>query len=248
MKTVKISLCVAIVLWALAIVLAVADNGLGEMAIELSAWCMLLGSAALVVFVISLIVYLVGRATAGKIVIKSGASRPGRVDVSPSRLKALLEAFGERKDISAFDMHMIEDIAMNGDSQSAVVASTLPLLVAAYSEDMDCVAMLHFPESLIEPYGLQVGTRLLSTNFYTVGRHYVKDLLEPQGGSAFANMQPVIVDFISDSAATIAARKLEIPESDWQRAEALARDYLLSKPNVYRSGDPRRSFATAKWC
>ena len=244
-KAVLLSAGAAVLLWLLAIVLATTAET-GTPAAEMSAWFMLLGGVALAVFAICLIVYLAGKAMSGNIIKKSGASRPGRIDLSLPRVQALLDAFGGKKSLSAIDLHMIEDIAMNGDSQSAVVASTLPLLVAAYSEDMDCVAMLHFPEALIEPYGLTVGTRLLSTNYYTPGRRYVRDLIPPERGGAFANMQPVIVDFLSDNAATIAARKTEIPERDWQRAGELAAEYLRCKPNVYRSGDPRRSIAAGK--
>jgi hypothetical protein len=50
----------------------------------------------------------------------------------------------------------------HGDSRAAVVVSDLPLIVAAYTDELDCVALLRFPDE----YGLRVGARLLTANTY----------------------------------------------------------------------------------
>ena len=53
-----------------------------------------------------------------------------------------------------------------GDTQPAVVVSTQPLLIAAYSDEMDAVVMLKFPAEFVEKYSLSVGDRLTTSNVY----------------------------------------------------------------------------------
>ena len=53
-----------------------------------------------------------------------------------------------------------------GDSRAAVVVSTNPLMVTAYSDEMDAAILLRFPAFLVSKYALQVGTRLLTVNTY----------------------------------------------------------------------------------
>jgi len=43
----------------------------------------------------------------------------------------------------------IEEQLQNGDSRAAVVVATFPLLIAAYTDELDCVAMLRFPDEFI---------------------------------------------------------------------------------------------------
>ncbi|MGO9469836.1 MAG: hypothetical protein ACLQVF_37510 [Isosphaeraceae bacterium] len=70
----------------------------------------------------------------------------------------------------------IRDHLRNGDSRSAVVLSLEPLMIAAYAEGLDCIALLHFPEFLAHDYDLHVRDRLLSVNRYTLGGPIAADL------------------------------------------------------------------------
>ena len=38
--------------------------------------------------------------------------------------------------------------------RAAVVIAVKPLLIAAYTDELDCIAMLHFPEELAAEYAL----------------------------------------------------------------------------------------------
>ncbi len=240
-----ISLALGVVLLCACFILA-GSTASGSLGGNISAWCLLLSAAAFVVFVICFLLNLTNKALQSRVSVKYGASLPARVNVSSKSLQSLMKLFGYTKEISSIDLHMIRDIAFNGDSQPALVMSTDPLMVAAYSEDMDCVAMLEFPQKLIELYGLQVGSKLISANFYTRGRVYVKDLIQPKGKHGFSNMQPLIIDFISDDTAAVSALKNQIDEELWQHVYELGKIYLNERPGVCRSGSPLLSFKQKK--
>jgi len=127
----------------------------------------------------------------------------------------------------------------NGDSHAAVVISTSPLLVAAYSEELDCVAILKFPIELVEGYRLQVGTKLLTVNTYRsepqVDAHLVRG---PNARDHWTGFNPLIADFVSADDVRIKARKEEITREEWTRAYQLARDYIKAHPGVARDGRP----------
>jgi hypothetical protein len=115
-----------------------------------------------------------------------------------------------------------------GDSRAAVVVALQPLLVAAYSSDLDAVALLRFPVELVERYRLKVGARLLTVNTYADVRgkttnepFYAVDLVPGPRRSGWSNFSPFIADFLSDESERIEARKRELPESEWLDVERL---------------------------
>lgn len=64
---------------------------------------------------------------------------------------------------------LIEEIQEHlavGDSRAAVVMSVKPILVAAYSDELDGVVILKFPCWLAKEHDLRVGDRLLTVNTY----------------------------------------------------------------------------------
>ena len=63
-------------------------------------------------------------------------------------------------------MQRIAEHLEHGDSRAAIVVSTDPeLLIAAYTDELDCVAMLRLPkEPLVSKYSLLRGSRLLTVN------------------------------------------------------------------------------------
>ena len=72
------------------------------------------------------------------------------------------------------------DFVMNalfyGDTQPAIVVSVNPLLIAAYSDEMDAVVMLRFPMEFVEKYNLSVGSRLTTSNVYFTGNQFASDI------------------------------------------------------------------------
>src|SRR5688500_4027368 len=115
------------------------------------------------------------------------ASDPGRLRLSASKMRILRpDLYGLRGVWRAVQGTMgkkLEDeigcttrLLIEGDSRAAVVVSLHPLLVAAYTDEMDCIAMLRFPASFIPAYSLEVGSRLLTVNSYGY-RPLTRDLI-----------------------------------------------------------------------
>jgi hypothetical protein len=134
-----------------------------------------------------------------------------------------------------------------GDSRAAVVVSRTPLLVAAYTDELDCVALLGFPAQFLDRFGLNVGTRLLTVNTYWAMPQVAADLSAgPAELGRFQNFYPLIAEFLSDDSARIARRKAEIGEPEWERCLALGREYLTRRPGLARDGSPFHSARPAK--
>lgn len=126
-----------------------------------------------------------------------------------------------------------------GDSRAAVVVSTSPLLIAAYTDELDCVAMLRFPSELVRRYRLSPGTRLLTVNCYGALPEYDPDLIVgPEALPRWTGFHPLIADFLTHDRNRLESRKRAIAESEWSRAERLAQEYLRLRPGVARDGRP----------
>ncbi len=133
----------------------------------------------------------------------------------------------------------IEAHLENGDSRAAVVMCLDPFLVAAYSVDLDCVAMLRFPASLAKSYGFVNGARLLTVNTYRVSGKEDCDLIRgPQGQSPWLGFTPLIADFLTEDEDRLDERKGGISEREWERTLLLAREYLARFPGLARDGRP----------
>lgn len=134
-----------------------------------------------------------------------------------------------------------------GDSRAAVVASVQPLLVAAYTDEIDCVVLLRFPDFLTAAYGLEVGSRLLTVNTYDRGRGHSPDITPgPYDLGRWASYYPLIADFLTDDLDVVATRKAAITEDEWQHTVRLGQAYLDAKgKELVRDGHPYLSFAPA---
>lgn len=175
-------------------------------------------------------------------VIFPGASSPMRVALSDDRLVEVEpDLFGDTPMLCgpscaalhppAYLRQRIADNLYSGDTQPALVVSTSPLVVAVYSVDMDCAALLRFPEALTARHGLAVGTRLVSANAYWKQRDpgsgiplFACDLVPgPERSGTWQNVTPTVADFLTDDRARLATQRASIPESAWVALEALAR-------------------------
>jgi hypothetical protein len=134
----------------------------------------------------------------------------------------------------------VEEHLMQGDSRAALVVSVSPLRVAAYTDELDCVALLAFPDQYVSRYELKVGSRLLTVNTYSyIAQGIARDLEE--GESAFhryGNFEPYIAEFLSDDLDRIGERKLAINQREWQRTNDLAARYIEQYGLIARDGRP----------
>lgn len=181
----------------------------------------------------------------------TAASDPGGIRLSHAKLrrfhpelyepKGLWRWLGRRSPMQEFWLTRKTEHLLHGDSRAALVVSVQPLLVAAYTDELDCIALLHFPPELVAEYGLQVWTRLLTVNLYAFGSTPVADLENgPASYRRYSNFDPLIAEFVSDDLPRIEYRKAEIPEAEWQRTAALAHAYLGKHEPLARDGRPMR--------
>lgn len=163
---------------------------------------------------------------------------PWRADSLVNRIAALVI----RDDFAAkLDEHL-----RLGDSRAALVVGVSPLLVAAYTDELDCVAMLRYPPEFVGTFQLREGSRLLTVNTYFKEPRIAADLVPgPAAHDEWTNVYPVIAEFLSEDAGRIERRKSEIDESEWERCALLAREYLRLHPGVARDGSPYTAFRPA---
>ena len=180
------------------------------------------------------------------------ATRPGGIGLSDARMRrfhpelyGLAGLFHERRfparGVSAREARrMIHEHLQKGDSQPALVVSTKPLVVAAYSDDLDCVALLEFDEALVLEHHLQQGSRLLTINTNLDDAAGAHDLqLGPDRCAPWKNFWPCIAEFLSDDVDQIAQLKREIAQDAWLKAaRAAKRAWQDGRPQIVRAGQP----------
>ena len=133
----------------------------------------------------------------------------------------------------------VSQVLLNGDTQPAIVCSTEPLLIAAYSDEMDAVVMLKFPSELISMYDLRIGTRLVSSTAYkkATGEPAASDIFFGEGYSGeFIDFYPIVQLFIAQDDEKIRSRTELFDEETWARVERLAAEYLSEHPDTVRDG------------
>jgi hypothetical protein len=157
------------------------------------------------------------------------------VETGGDALAWLDARFGKR----AASVFLVDDQLTYGDSRAAVVVSVSPLLIAAYSDELDCVALLRFPDELVSEYDLRLFSRLLTVNRYMIGGPLVADLeIGRLGDNRYANFQPFIAEFLSSDTERIRERKATITEEEWRRTITLGRRYLDDHGTRARDGRP----------
>ena len=173
------------------------------------------------------------------------ASDPGRLQLSHAKLKRLRpDLYGIRGLIRRMltvvpEKTFVERQLKDGDSRAAVVVKTSPLLVAAYTDELDCIAMLRFSDDFVQEYDLVVGSRLLTINFYGQTPDYQPDLIPgPNRYHRHNYFHPLIAEFLSDDLQRIETRKRQIRESEWEWAHRFGMAYLIAKPGMARDGSP----------
>ncbi len=128
-----------------------------------------------------------------------------------------------------------------GAAEPALVISVKPLLVAAYTGDLDCVAMLKFPDWLVKEHNLKVGSRLLTVNTFQTPEHR-KDAADlhfgPKRLPRFTNVFPIIADFVTYDKEAVAKRKTQILDEKWDRCETYGKQYHDKYPDLARNGSP----------
>lgn len=171
----------------------------------------------------------------------SMASNPGAVCLSREKFKEIRDKILKINPLKKIyfnkQFRRIDQYLRNGDTQPAVVVSVSPLIISVYSEDMDAVLFLKFPEKLAEKYGLTIGTRLVSTNVYFEGTKIADDIQTGMGYThSFTDFTPVIPLFLSSDEGFIRSRVNLFEEDEWNRLR------LLTEKRAAKNIAPRDGF------
>lgn len=178
------------------------------------------------------------------------ADEPGCVTLSLTKLKRLHpELFGTwaglrnvfRRGSIETSVEIIAEHMGFGDARAAVVVGIAPLLVAAYSYELDCAAVLAFDDSFARDYRLELGSRLFTVNTYRRGTLAVDLVQGPASRGRWKNVHPCIAEFLSDDIEYIEVRKREIAEAEWTRARVCGQEWVARGARP-RDGRPLKSF------
>lgn len=124
-----------------------------------------------------------------------------------------------------------------GDTQPALVVSVSPLTVAAYSDEIDGVLMLRFPDDFVEKYGLYPGMRLTTSNVYFRCEQFPDDIIVGEHFCRrYNDFLPIVQLFIGKGDEKIKAKTALFGEDVWSRVSEKAAQYAYERPDTYRDG------------
>lgn len=135
---------------------------------------------------------------------------------------------------------------LRGDTRAAIVLTVRPtVLVAAYSDDLDCVAVVEFPAKYARQFDLMPGSRLVTCNHYVSTKQRVPSDLKPGPLNNHRNtdFSPIIGNFLSTDTDRLQQLASNISNQEWERAKQQSEEWLVR----FRAGQvwPRR--ATPLW-
>jgi hypothetical protein len=163
------------------------------------------------------------------------ASDSGHFSLDQSKLNALFPDFKWTDD----QLGYLRDHLNRGDSRAAIVASVQPLVVAAFSDELDAVILIEFPDALVQKYKLSVGDHLVASWIYPRLRRPAPDIaIGERQLHGYNDGSPQVADFLSDSIEKLKQRKANITDHEWQRATTLAAAAMQRAQGHYRSCFP----------
>jgi hypothetical protein len=163
------------------------------------------------------------------------ASDSGGFSLDEEKLRALFPDF----EWTADQLGYLNEHLTRGDSRAAIVASVEPLVVSAYSDELDAVILVKFPDQLVKQYSLAVGDLLIASWTYPRFRPDPRDIV--QGGHNLGrhnNGVPIVADFFSNSLDKIKQRKEGVAREEWDRVLALTPVALKRAEGKYRTSFP----------
>jgi hypothetical protein len=190
---------------------------------------------------------------AGRLSVVAQASDPGNLTLSHARLREIqpnLLASDQSPDDGKRNasMQVLADQLQSGDSRAAVVVNAEDGIVAAYADELDCVALLKFDQRIARTKGWQVGTRLLTVNGYAGKEQGIASdlVLGPNYLGNFGNFRPLIADLLTDDLAHLEHLKAQISEDEWSRALQMGKQALAGNIVKPRDGRPLYCATPAK--
>jgi hypothetical protein len=126
----------------------------------------------------------------------------------------------------------------HGICNPAYVYQMNPLMIVAYSYEIDCVIPILFPKNYQPPIALKLNQRLLSVNTYGRNNNIIEDDLNEGSESIneWKNFSPHIAELYSDDILLIEEKKASIEERYWLKLPLLTKEYFEVNPKRYRLG------------
>jgi hypothetical protein len=163
------------------------------------------------------------------------ASDSGRFSLDEQKLRALFPDFEWTADQLAY----LDEHLQLGDSRAAIVASVDPLVVSAYSDELDGVILVNFPDHLVKHYSLAVGDLLIASWVYPRSPQAPRDIVQGDHNlGRYNNGAPIVADFFSNSQDKIKKRKEGVSSAEWDRVLALTPLALKRADGKYRTCFP----------
>lgn len=178
------------------------------------------------------------------------ATHEGHIPVDEARVRAMepslfVRAEGQEEALrQSWQLRIPEHLSL-GDACAALCLSVDPLIVAAYSEDMDCVAIVELPGVLREVASFSVGQRMVTVNLYSsIAEGLAPDLIPgPHDSGVWGNFSPYIAEAFSSDEEAVKRRKESIPDAQWERLDAaVQRRHPIAR---VRDGRPTRAYLAA---
>jgi hypothetical protein len=167
--------------------------------------------------------------------IVGAASDAGGFSLDEQKLRALFPDFEWTPDQLAY----LDEHLKLGDSRAAIVASVDPLVVSAYSDELDGVILLKFPDHLVKQYSLAVGDLLIASWVYPRSPQPPRDIVQgDQNLGRHNNGAPIVADFFSNSIDKIKKRKAGVLHAEWDRVLAQTPLALERAEGKYRTSFP----------
>lgn len=167
------------------------------------------------------------------------ASCPGRLNLAKEKWNDIEKIYnlGFIKRIKLNSQRgRIQEYIRFGDTQPAIVISIRPLLITAFSDEMDAVVMLKFPDEYANKYRLKKYDRLITVNTYSYNKIYHDIFIGKNYLNRYGDFNPNIGEFLSSENEKIEQHKKNIPESIWRYVQCLGDDYIIKHKNKYRNG------------
>lgn len=109
----------------------------------------------------------------------SSASIPGMIPMSKNKYRQILDLLKlkiTQYNEAITNFPFINENFIYGDTQPAIVVSLSPLVISAYSDELDAVLFLKSPEELRAFYDLHKGMRLTAATSYPSAKTVSKDI------------------------------------------------------------------------
>lgn len=116
-----------------------------------------------------------------------------------------------------------------GDARAAVVLSSRPHLIAAYTDELDAVAVIRVPAQCRNLVPSDLGARLISVNTYWEYGAPPTDIHVGQHSTGtWVSFHPVIASFVSRDHRRMDELKSRIESWEWDRAARLGSNWIDS--------------------